>query len=34
MVTINDLFDVTLLEIFKEYGVTVEQYENALGCVG
>ena len=34
MVTINDLFDVTLLEILKEYAVTVEQYENALGCVG
>ena len=33
IVTISDLPDVTLSEILEECGVTVEQYDNALGCV-
>ena len=32
-ILLNDLFDVTQSAILKECGVTVEQYENALGCV-
>ena len=33
IVTISDLPDVTLSEILEEYGVTAEQYGNALGSV-
>ena len=34
IITIIDLFDVTLSEFLEECGVTAEQYENALGYVG
>ena len=34
IVTISDLSDVTLSQILEECGVTAEQYDNALGCVG
>ena len=33
IVTISDLSDVKLLQIFEDCGVTAEQYDNALGCV-
>ena len=33
IVTISDLSDVTLPQISEGFGVTAEQYDNALGCV-
>ena len=32
-VTIRDLSDSTQTKILEECGVTVEKYDNALGCI-
>lgn len=34
IVTVSDLSDVRQSELLEECGVTVEHYENALGCMG